>query len=215
MLSHSASVLSGSAAPWTVAHQTPLSRGFPKDAGVGGHAVLQGSSRPRVEPASLRSPSWQVGSLPLAPPGKPKHHPFSSVAQSCPPRCDPKDYRVGHNCATELMSFLAKAMFPYKIKITKRKPQSCTPQTRPTQSRPDPAPPPLPGTSGPQPRTLETSTSFGIPQAPPQPSGAAPHGGPTPGPAPPACREHHHPRPGFPTSGWARPRVSWARLCPQ
>lgn len=28
-----------------------------------------------------------------------------------------------------------------------RKPQSCTPQTRPTQSRPDPTPPPLPGTS--------------------------------------------------------------------
>ena len=76
------------------------------------------------------------------------------------------------------MSFLAKAMFPYKIKITKRKPQSCTPQTRPTQSRPDPAPPPLPGTSGPQPRTLATSTSFGIPQAPPPTVRSRPPRGP-------------------------------------
>ena len=36
-----------SATPWTVAHQDPLSMGFPRHAGVGCHFLLQESSPPR------------------------------------------------------------------------------------------------------------------------------------------------------------------------
>ena len=57
----------------TVAHQAPLSMGFPRqESGVGCHSLLQGifptkASNPRL----LRLLHWQAGSLPLAPPQKP------------------------------------------------------------------------------------------------------------------------------------------------
>ena len=64
------------ATPWTVAHQVPLSMGFPgKNTRVGCHFLLQeifptqGSS-----PHLLRLLHWQVGSLPLMPLGKPSRH---------------------------------------------------------------------------------------------------------------------------------------------
>ena len=82
--------------PWTVAHQTPLSMGFPRQEYWGGgrgrgrgcHFLLQGIfPTQRPNPCLLR---WQADSLPL-------HHlrsplcsvQFSSVAQSCPTLCDP------------------------------------------------------------------------------------------------------------------------------
>ena len=57
--------------PWTVAHKAPLSMGFSgKNTGVSCHFLLQG-----VFPTQGSSLHWflhwQVGSLPLAPPGKP------------------------------------------------------------------------------------------------------------------------------------------------
>ena len=64
------------ATPWTVAHQVPLSMGFPgKNTRVGCHFLsqeifpTQGSS-----PYLLRLLHWQVGSLPLMPLGKPSRH---------------------------------------------------------------------------------------------------------------------------------------------
>ena len=55
---------------WTIAHQAPLSPG--KNTGVGCHALPPGDlPNPGIEPESLCLLQWQVGSLPLAPPGKP------------------------------------------------------------------------------------------------------------------------------------------------
>ena len=58
---------------WTVAHEAPLSMGFSRqETGVGAYALLQGifltqgSNLPH-----LSLPGWQVGSLPIVPPGKP------------------------------------------------------------------------------------------------------------------------------------------------
>ena len=64
------------ATPWTVARQAPLSMGFSRqEHWVGCHALLQGDlPNPGIEPASLTSTGklyWQMGSLPLAPAGKP------------------------------------------------------------------------------------------------------------------------------------------------
>ena len=62
------SVVSNSATPWTVAHQTPLSINFSgKGTGVGCHFLLQGlfptqESNPRL----LCLLHWQVDSLPLS-----------------------------------------------------------------------------------------------------------------------------------------------------
>ena len=60
---------------------------FPgKNTGVGWHALLQG-----VFPTQGLNPlllHWQVGTLPLAPPGKPQLQ-FSLVTQLCPTLCDP------------------------------------------------------------------------------------------------------------------------------
>ena len=62
---------------------------FPgKNTGVGWHALLQG-----VFPTQGLNPlllHLQVGTLPLAPPGKPQLQ-FSLVTQSCPTLCDPID----------------------------------------------------------------------------------------------------------------------------
>ena len=68
----------------------PLSMGFSRqNTGVGCHALLQGSNL-----HLLHLLHWQVGSLPLAPPGKPFNYfqfQFSSVTQSCRTLCDPMD----------------------------------------------------------------------------------------------------------------------------
>ena len=64
------------ATPGTVARQAPLSMGFSRqEHWVGCHALLQGDlPNPGIEPASVMSTDklyWQMGSLPLAPAGKP------------------------------------------------------------------------------------------------------------------------------------------------
>ena len=66
-----------------------------KNAGVGGHALLQGNlPDPGIEP---ESPALQVGSLQSEPPGKPPSPPTLAYAaaaksrQSCPILCDPID----------------------------------------------------------------------------------------------------------------------------
>ena len=62
--------------PWTTAHQAPLSMGFSlQEYGVGCHALLQGIFPTQgSNPHLLYLLHWQAGSLPLAPPGKPKEH---------------------------------------------------------------------------------------------------------------------------------------------
>ena len=65
------------ATPWTVAPQAPLSMGFGKDTGVGCHALLQGISPTEgSNPCLLHLLHWQVGSSPLAPPGRTKGYSF-------------------------------------------------------------------------------------------------------------------------------------------
>ena len=55
---------------------------------MGCHALLQEIFlTQQLNPHLLCLLHWQVGSLPLAPPGKP-----ISVTQWCPPLCDPMDY---------------------------------------------------------------------------------------------------------------------------
>ena len=58
---------------WTVAHQDPLSMGFPgKNTRVDCHAFLQGIFQTqRLNPSFMSlTLHWQVGSLPLSPSGK-------------------------------------------------------------------------------------------------------------------------------------------------
>ena len=69
-----ASVVSDSATLWTAAAcQAPLSMGFSKqEYWSGGHALFQGifpTQGSNLHPSCLLH--WQVGSLPLVPPGKP------------------------------------------------------------------------------------------------------------------------------------------------
>ena len=68
---------------WTVAHQAHLSWDFPgKNTGVSCHVLLQGIFPTQgSNPHLLNLLHWQVGSLPLAPPGKPGTR-FSSVQSS-------------------------------------------------------------------------------------------------------------------------------------
>ena len=58
---------------WTVARQASLSKGFSRQGCWSGLPCPPPGELPDtgIEPASLTSPDWQVGSLPLAPPGKP------------------------------------------------------------------------------------------------------------------------------------------------
>ena len=66
---HAHSIMSDSATPWTVAHQTPLSMDPPgKNTGVGCHSFSRGSSQLR---GWTRSPALQAHSLPSEPPWKP------------------------------------------------------------------------------------------------------------------------------------------------
>ena len=63
------SVMSNSATPWTVAHQTLLSKGFfREDTGVECHAFLQGIFLTQGSNLHLCLLHWQAASLPLAPP---------------------------------------------------------------------------------------------------------------------------------------------------
>ena len=65
------------AIPWTVAHKTPLSMGFSRqNTAVGCPALLQGIFPTQgSNPCPLCLLYWQIGSLPLAPPGKPGGEP--------------------------------------------------------------------------------------------------------------------------------------------
>ena len=68
------SVVSNFVKSWTVAHQGPLSMGFPhKNTGVSCHSLLQGGlPDPGFKPASLVSPAVQADSLPLSHQGSPE-----------------------------------------------------------------------------------------------------------------------------------------------
>ena len=57
---------------WTVAHQAPLSMEFSRQEYWSGLPCPPPGdlSDPGIKPASLMSPAWQVGSLPVALPGK-------------------------------------------------------------------------------------------------------------------------------------------------
>ena len=59
------------AAPWTVAHQAPLSMGFSRQEYWRGLPCPSPGDLPNpgIEPVSLSLLHWQVSSLPLAPPG--------------------------------------------------------------------------------------------------------------------------------------------------
>ena len=76
MLSHFSRVQL-SATPWTVARQAPLSIGFSRQEYWSGLPCPLPGDLPDsgLEPASLMSLHWQVGSLPLVPPGKPIYSP--------------------------------------------------------------------------------------------------------------------------------------------
>ena len=65
MCVYTRSVVSNSATSWTVAHQAPLSMGFPgKNTGAGSHSHLQGNvPDPGIK---LTSPALQADSLPLS-----------------------------------------------------------------------------------------------------------------------------------------------------
>ena len=80
--------------PRTTACQAPLSRDFPgENTRVGCHFLLQRIFLTQeLNPCLLCLPHWQVGSLPLGPPGKPKLWVGAAKSlQSCPTLCDPID----------------------------------------------------------------------------------------------------------------------------
>ena len=58
--------------PWTVARRAPLSVGFSRQEHCSGLPCPPPGDPPDlgIQPVSLRSPTLQVGSLPLVPPGK-------------------------------------------------------------------------------------------------------------------------------------------------
>ena len=67
------SVMSDFVTLWAAACQTPLSMGFSRQEYWSGLPCPPPGDLPNpgTEPMSLTSPHWQVGSLPLEPPGKP------------------------------------------------------------------------------------------------------------------------------------------------
>ena len=70
------SVKSGSATPWTAAHQAPPGR----NTGVGCHALLQGIFLTQgSDPCLLHLLRWQVDSLPLHHPGSPNEMVLGSI----------------------------------------------------------------------------------------------------------------------------------------
>ena len=71
--------------PWTVAHQAPP-WDFPgKSTGVGCHFLLQGIFLTQgLNPDLLHLLHWLVGSLPLAPPGKPQRVENTALSPAVP-----------------------------------------------------------------------------------------------------------------------------------
>ena len=69
---------------WTVAHQAPMSMGFPgKNTGVGCHFLLQGIFLTQESnPHLLCLLHWQGGSLPLVPPGRPRCQGHQDICNS-------------------------------------------------------------------------------------------------------------------------------------
>ena len=65
--------MSDSSTPWTVAHQAPLCMGFSRQEHWSGLPFPTPGDLPNpgIELKSITSLHWQVGSLPLVPPGKP------------------------------------------------------------------------------------------------------------------------------------------------
>ena len=85
------------AAPWTVAHQTPLSMIFSRQKYWSGLPFPSPRDLPHLGIESV-SPALQADSLPTEPPGKPlllllfsPSAQFSSTAQLCPNLCDPME----------------------------------------------------------------------------------------------------------------------------
>ena len=87
----SPSVVSDSLWSYNVAHQAPLSMGFSRQEYWSGLPFPSPGdlSDPGIKPASLTSPAWQAGSLPLALPCC-----CCSLAQSCPTLCNLMDGRT-------------------------------------------------------------------------------------------------------------------------
>ena len=82
-----------SATLWTIAHQAPLSMGSSRHEYWSGLPCPPPEALPHsgIEPLSfLYLLHWQAVSLTLAPPGKPLDQ-FSSVYQSYPTLCNPRD----------------------------------------------------------------------------------------------------------------------------
>ena len=69
----SLSVVSDSVIPSTVAHQAPLSTGFPRQEYWSGLPSPSPGDLPKpgIKPKSFASPDWQADSLPLVPSGRP------------------------------------------------------------------------------------------------------------------------------------------------
>ena len=72
-LTRSRSVVADSVTPWTIARQAPLSIGFSRQEDCSGLLWPPPGDLPHpgTKPASVTSPAWAGGSLPLAPPGRP------------------------------------------------------------------------------------------------------------------------------------------------
>ena len=78
-MSESNSVMSNSAAPWTVVSQSPLSMKFSrKNTRMGSHSLLQGIFLTQGSNPDL--PTFHADSLPAEPPGKPKNKGTGSVS---------------------------------------------------------------------------------------------------------------------------------------
>ena len=79
--------------PWTVAHQAPLSTGFPMQEYWSGLPFPSPGDLPdpRIKPESLNLLHWQVGSSPLVSLGKPKVVIFVVQSLSHAQLCNPMD----------------------------------------------------------------------------------------------------------------------------
>ena len=79
------------ATPWTVALQDPVSMEFSRQENWSGLPFPSPGDIPKtaIKPMSFSLLHWQVGSLPLAPPGK--QAAAAKSLQSCPTLHDPVD----------------------------------------------------------------------------------------------------------------------------
>ena len=94
--------------PWTVAHQAPLSVGFPRKEYWSGLPFPPAGHipDPGIEP---RSPAWQVSSLPLSHQGRPLTilKMKTKVAQSCQILCNHIDYTVHEIIQARILKWVA------------------------------------------------------------------------------------------------------------